>query len=649
MVERKFKTGQRVRAKWPGSSLYFEGQIEDWNDIEYLVKFDDPEESKLAIKYKDVAARDTFTRSRSRSRGRSPSRKTKSPARASSKSPARAGMSPARAGMSPARAVKSRASAASKSPGRRVTTKTATTKTATTKLDSSINSNKGNKSPSRGINRLVNSSASSAFSFNSRSSNEETNQLTTTTTSTSTLATLSQNARLASLDESNDVKASGSSLASRTSSDSSSGMTRVKAFFKSVWSVVLPVLTTAPLIVMIAAAPLYFTIACTKTKCTLLELPQLSRKVAHYYDVQAIGIVFGLLALHLVLSFIPIRTRVLPNGAKARTNGVVMLVVSCALFLLGRYYFLLDVTRPYLLLRPLITTHSVLAIIMGVLLYIKSYYAPRSQRNPRTVGHFLPDFVEGREVNPRIGRLDLKSFLFKHVIVCSMLLLLVMVFREFQISSTPSKSGDKDSLQLPEYNVEFFVLAGLQLFYLLDMLVFEESFFTTWEYTRQGCGYLIAGFYLAMPYVFILNSRVVVNFRTPLPWYYLCGLVVMFLVGYILQRGSNNQKHSFRTNPSSPSVAHLESLPTSAGTRLLVSGWWSVVRHPNYLGDMIVQLSLCLFCGFQYALPWLSFALSFASLIHRIYENERSCARKYGLSWNTYTGRVKYRLVPKVF
>jgi lamin-B receptor len=265
------------------------------------------------------------------------------------------------------------------------------------------------------------------------------------------------------------------------------------------------------------------------------------------------------------------------------------------------------------------------------------------------VGHFFPDFVEGREVNPRIGSLDIKSFLFKHTIVLSILMLLVMVTREYQSSSTPGKKGGQNASVLPEYNLEFFVLAGLQVFYALDILVFEENYFTTWEYTRQGCGYLITGLYLAMPYFFIVYSRMVMNFRTPLPWYCLSGIVVLFLAGYIFLRGSNNQKHAFRTNPSSPSVAHLESLPTSAGTRLLVSGWWGFVRHPNYLGDKLIQLSFCLFCGFQHALPWLVFGLSFASLIHRIYETERSCARKYGLAWNTYTGRVKYRLLPKVF
>ena len=41
----------------------------------------------------------------------------------------------------------------------------------------------------------------------------------------------------------------------------------------------------------------------------------------------------------------------------------------------------------------------------------------------------------------------------------------------------------------------------------------------------------------------------------------------------------------------------LQSIPTSTGKRLLVSGWWGLVRHPNYLGDLILALSWSMYCG----------------------------------------------------
>lgn len=41
----------------------------------------------------------------------------------------------------------------------------------------------------------------------------------------------------------------------------------------------------------------------------------------------------------------------------------------------------------------------------------------------------------------------------------------------------------------------------------------------------------------------------------------------------------------------------LETIPTATGRQLLVSGWWGMVRHPNYLGDLIMAVAWSLPCG----------------------------------------------------
>ena len=41
----------------------------------------------------------------------------------------------------------------------------------------------------------------------------------------------------------------------------------------------------------------------------------------------------------------------------------------------------------------------------------------------------------------------------------------------------------------------------------------------------------------------------------------------------------------------------LETIPTSTGKKLLVSGWWGMCRKPNYLGDILMALSWSLACG----------------------------------------------------
>lgn len=43
--------------------------------------------------------------------------------------------------------------------------------------------------------------------------------------------------------------------------------------------------------------------------------------------------------------------------------------------------------------------------------------------------------------------------------------------------------------------------------------------------------------------------------------------------------------------------ADLKTIPTATGKSLLVSGWWGLVRHPNYLGDLLMALAWSLPCG----------------------------------------------------
>ena len=61
------------------------------------------------------------------------------------------------------------------------------------------------------------------------------------------------------------------------------------------------------------------------------------------------------------------------------------------------------------------------------------------------------------------------------------------------------------------------------------------------------------------------------------------------------------------TSPLSPNVtapvsarshvSDLETIPTTKGKKLLVSGWWGVVRHPNHLGGLLMITAMSLLLG----------------------------------------------------
>lgn len=91
----------------------------------------------------------------------------------------------------------------------------------------------------------------------------------------------------------------------------------------------------------------------------------------------------------------------------------------------------------------------------------------------------------------------------------------------------------------------------------------------------------------------------------------------------------------------------MESIPTSQGKKLLISGYWSYVRHPNYLGDILIYLSWVPFamCYPPVLVPYLSILM----LLHRTVRDGKRCKDYYGPAWERYCHRVKYVLIPKVY
>ena len=41
----------------------------------------------------------------------------------------------------------------------------------------------------------------------------------------------------------------------------------------------------------------------------------------------------------------------------------------------------------------------------------------------------------------------------------------------------------------------------------------------------------------------------------------------------------------------------METLSSPSGEKLLISGWWGWLRHPNYLGEIIIHLAFIMTSG----------------------------------------------------
>ncbi|KAF3581336.1 hypothetical protein DY000_02032817 [Brassica cretica] len=137
----------------------------------------------------------------------------------------------------------------------------------------------------------------------------------------------------------------------------------------------------------------------------------------------------------------------------------------------------------------------------------------------------------------------------------------------------------------------------------------------------------------------------------------------VFLIGYMVFRGANKQKHIFKKSPKTPIWGKP---PVVVGGKLLASGYWyglfshllvslfgftvyGIARHCNYLGDLMLALSFCLPCGISSPVPYFYPIYLLILLIWRERRDEERCAEKYKEIWAEYLRLVPYRILPYVY
>lgn len=281
----------------------------------------------------------------------------------------------------------------------------------------------------------------------------------------------------------------------------------------------------------------------------------------------------------------------------------------------------------------------VFAAVLSVYLYARAQKAPRDELSPASCGNAIYDFFIGRELNPRIGSFDLKYFCeLRPGLMGWVVINLAMLLAEMkeQDRATPS--------------LAMVLVNSFQLLYVIDALWNEEALLTTMDIVHDGFGFMLAfGDLVWVPFTYSLQAFYLVRHPHELSWPLATLIIALKLCGYIIFRCANSQKNAFRKNPTDPKLAHLKTIHTSTGKNLLVSGWWGFVRHPNYLGDLIMALAWSLPCGFKHALPYFYVVYFAMLLVHREARDEQLCRRKYGLAWERYCQCVPYRLLPGVY
>ncbi|KAI0004504.1 ERG4/ERG24 ergosterol biosynthesis protein [Russula compacta] len=276
-----------------------------------------------------------------------------------------------------------------------------------------------------------------------------------------------------------------------------------------------------------------------------------------------------------------------------------------------------------------------MSFLQGILWYALSFQEGKLLALGGNSGNFIYDFYIGRELNPTVGSLDIKSF---NELRPGIILWLLVDISVACAQTTRFGGHITDSMIL---------VLSFQGLYIMDALYNEPAVFTTIDIISDGFGFMLAvGDLLWVPFVYSLQARYLVFRPKDLGYAWSALILVVNFIGYYIFRTSNNEKNEFR-NGRNPK--NLEYITTEQGSKLLTSGWWGVSRHPNYLGDLLMALAWSLPTGFDTPVTYFYVIYFAVLLIHRQRRDDEKCEKKYGKDWNRYQKLVPYRIIPYVY
>jgi delta14-sterol reductase len=338
----------------------------------------------------------------------------------------------------------------------------------------------------------------------------------------------------------------------------------------------------------------------------------------------------------------------LRDGTKLKyiINGL-QLVIFLLMVLISRFYLygfnLPELNFLYDNFLGLMITSWEFSILLSFFVYFASFI-PLTGKNGKGTkerilsvngnsGNVIFDWFIGRELNPRIGGLDIKLFCeLRPGLLLWSFLNLSCLQRQYQ--------------QLGYITNSMLIVNLLQFIYVIDGVLNEEGCLTMIDITTDGFGFMLAfGDLCWVPFCYCLQSRYLTLIEINLSNFFLGIIILIMIVGFYIFKSSNNQKNDFRRGK----LPHLKSIQTDRGTKLLVEGWWGMSQHINYFGDMLIALSWCLPTGFNTILTYF-YVIYFSSLLfHRQARDEEKCKNKYGKYWTEYEKQVPYKIIPYIY
>lgn len=362
----------------------------------------------------------------------------------------------------------------------------------------------------------------------------------------------------------------------------------------------------------------------------------------HWPSTAELAVATGLIAAFVALLFA--LSRLVPGrraqggaiaGEAPRTytlNGLAIFIIVLLVAAIGQGMGLIRLAALVGLFPALLVVANVLAFAAAAGLYLRGRREARAVFGSGPRAGLKAAFF-GAERQPSLLGVDLKLFSYRPSLIG--LVLLNLAFADAQLQ-------EHGQLSLPMVLYQAF-----GLLYVLNYFQFEYGMIFTWDIVAERFGWMLVwGDYVLVPFFYSIPAWFLVDRLAPPPAWTVAALIALFVLGFVLFRGANEQKHRFKAHRD----VRIWGRPAeTVGGRLLVSGFWGIGRHLNYTGEICIYLAFALTTGLQSRIPYLLPAWLIVLLAHRAWRDERRCQQKYGAMWEQYVRRARFRMVPFVY
>ncbi|KAG5647001.1 hypothetical protein DXG03_001725 [Asterophora parasitica] len=258
-----------------------------------------------------------------------------------------------------------------------------------------------------------------------------------------------------------------------------------------------------------------------------------------------------------------------------------------------------------------VTASVIMAVTQALFCYVISFQKGKLLALGGNSGNFIYDFFIGRELNPSIGSLDLKSF----NEIRPGLILWALIDISMACEQAVRRGG------LDKVTDSMWLVLAFQIWYVADALYNETAIFTTMDITTDGFGFMLAIGDLAwVPFTYSLQARYLAFKHVELGPVWTAVIFLTNLTGYWIFRDANGEKNDFRNG-----------------------------KNPKSTGDLLMALAWSLPTGFNTPITYFYVSYFLVLLIHRQRRDDENCHKKYGKDWDVYKKLVPSRIFPYIY